>query len=79
MYSFVLFALLASMQAGAMTLAQVEAEGFHVTREPSLPVADVGQQRSQPFAAPLEPGPILEFVDVHSQYSLRRLWPIFSA
>src|SRR5437879_4875872 len=54
-------------------LAKVEAERFHVAYQPALPVPDGGQRFGEALPAPIESGPILKLMDVHSPHLLRRL------
>jgi hypothetical protein len=52
-------------------LAKLKAEGFHMARQPSLPVANVGERISEPFPIPSEPRPVLKLMNVQSPHLLR--------
>src|SRR5436305_3438746 len=60
-------------------LPKVEPERLHVPDEPALPVADGGERLRELSLAPVEPGPVLKLMDIHSPHRLRRLWPRFAA
>ena len=54
-------------------LAEIESEGFHVTDQPALPVADRRERLAQTLPVPVEAGPVRKFMDIHSPLFLRRL------
>src|SRR5262249_49262908 len=60
-------------------LLKVETERLHVPDEPALPVADGGEGLRELSLVPVEPGPVLKLMDIHSPHRLRRLWPKFAA
>ena len=54
-------------------LLKVEAEPFHAPDQAALPVTGRGEGVRDPFRVPMEPGPVLELMDIHSPHLLRRL------
>ena len=54
-------------------LPKVEAERLHVSDQPALPVTDGGQRLGKLPLVPVEPGPVLKLMDIHSPHLLRRL------
>src|SRR3954452_11624215 len=58
---------------------EVETERLHVPDEPALPVTDGGEKLRKLPWVPVEPGPVLKLMDIHSPHRLRRLWPRFAA
>ena len=54
-------------------LPELKAKRFHVADHPALPVADVGERLGEALPAPIEAGPVVKPMDVHSPHSMRRL------
>jgi len=60
-------------------LAEMKAQGLHVSGKPPLRVANRRETLREMFAVPGQPRPVLARVDVHSPHLLRRLYALITA
>ena len=54
-------------------LPKAETESLHMPRQTPVAVPQAGKLIREKLTFPLEPGPVLKFVDIHSPLQLRRL------